>query len=181
MRELLQRAIEGDESAENELFKYLAVRFRVFARQWIMDRPALDDIVQESCIIVLKKYKTETFTTSFEAWAYGILRNNVRRYFQVLKAQKATSDMDAMEHQPVQGLSQPLDPVMEHQLSQCLKRIIAVNRRYARILNLVHQGYTIDEICDRLKMNRGNLYVTLYRARAMLKACLDKSGDSDHE
>jgi DNA-directed RNA polymerase specialized sigma24 family protein len=51
--------------------------------------------------------------------------------------------------------------------------------RHARILVMKYQGYRTAEICERMSITPNNLYVTLSRARAMLKACLEKEGKSE--
>ena len=60
MDQIFARAREGDEKAEQELFKYLFVRFKTLAERRIGKGEA-EDIAQEACMTVLQKYKTETF------------------------------------------------------------------------------------------------------------------------
>jgi len=62
-------------------------------------------------------------------------------------------------------------------LLRCLKDVLKVKRQYARALNLKYQGYSTEEICGRLGVKRGDLYVILNRGRAVLRECLDKRMD----
>ena len=172
MERYLDRAINGDKAAEAELIKFLAVRFRLFVRHWVEDKAAGEDIIQDAIVTVLEKYKKERFEIGFEAWAYGILRMKVRQYFQAAKAEKRKFATGFSEGQ-TEIAATSLDPALVERLLACLGRLVQVNRRYARILNLVYQGYRVREICEKLRMNQGNFYVALHRARAILKACLE--------
>lgn len=173
MNRYLEQAINGDKTAEEELLRFLAVRFRLFVRRWVEERAAAEDIIQDTIVTILEKYKKENFEVGFEAWAYGILRMKVRQYFQTAMAEKRKFATGLTEsHMPKAAAS--MDPSLVEKLLACLGRLIRVNRRYARILNLIYQGYSASEISDKLKMSQGSFYVTLHRARSMLKACLGK-------
>jgi len=172
MESLLIRAKNGDKSAENEIFERLSVRFRLFARQKISNKEAAEDIAQKACLTVLEKYKAETFTVGFEAWAYGVLQMGVRNYFYNLADERI--ELAGVSDNRESGItaSKAVNPGIETQLLGCLKKMVTINRRYARILNLTYQGYKTGEICRKLSISPNNLYVTLNRARAMLWDCL---------
>lgn len=172
MNQYLAQAIVGDKSAEDQLFQYLFVRFRFFAKRITQIDEEAEDLAQEACMTVLKKYKTVTFDEGFEAWAYGVLRMKIGNYLQ----SKATRNKRVVSEHIIDEMREPSPPIdhdLRKRLIECLRKIVKVNRRYARLLNLTYQGYKTDEICAKLKLNRNNLYVTLNRGRAMLRACLE--------
>jgi DNA-directed RNA polymerase specialized sigma24 family protein len=68
------------------------------------------------------------------------------------------------------------DPRFERQLLECLRKVGRHNNNFARALNLNYQGYSTEEICDRLKLTKVNFYSILSRARSMLDLCLKKGG-----
>ena len=76
MDQVVEKALSGDSAAEEQLFKDLLVRFRYLAALRVGEEDALE-IAQQACITVYEKYKTETFTVSFQAWAAGVLKNTV--------------------------------------------------------------------------------------------------------
>lgn len=174
LQEKLIRAREGDKSAENEIFQYLLVRFKLFAGHKIRDEEDAGEIAQQACITVLEKLKTEKFTKGFEAWAHGVLRMGIKNYFyrmhSAYKKKKQVSSAEDIQSAPDRAGS----PDIEIVLTECLEKIIAVNPRYARILNLSYQGYKTDEICRKLNINANNFYVILNRARSLLWTCLQK-------
>lgn len=169
--DLVYRALGGDKAAENEIFRFLLVRFRLFVRQKTGDIAAAEDIAQKACITVFEKYKSEKFTVGFGAWAYGVLKMVIRNYFH----EKITDNKKMVTGFSEKGevsISEQIDPGIEMTLLKSLGKLITINRRYARILNLVYQGFKTDEICEKLGITRNNFYVILNRARLLLWECL---------
>ena len=168
----MTKARKGDEKAEEELFQYLLVRFKALAKRRIGQGEA-EDIAQEACLTVLQKYKTETFTKSFEAWAYAVLKMKIGNYMQGLMV-KQKSLAPEFEADQASGASSPaLDYDLKRKLIDCLRRIVKRNRLYARALNLVHQGFKGDEISQRLRIRPNHFYVILNRGRRLMKTCLE--------
>ena len=159
-------------SAEKELFQVLAVRFRLFVHQKVRNEQDCEDIVQETLMAISREYRDIKFDTSFSAWSYNVLKNRLLVYFKKSKAE--TRRMSEYDDHGEISRSETFDPLLVAQLVDCLKKVGGINHRYAAILDLHYQGYTANEICDRLKINRNHAYVILSRARSMLKLCLEK-------
>jgi DNA-directed RNA polymerase specialized sigma24 family protein len=168
---LVDAAIKGDKGAEHTVLKVLSERFEVFAAHWIRNRDVAKDMAQDACCVVLEKYRTEQFTTSFEAWAYGVLRTTVKNY-NYCESKRLNRLSSGPLSLPSFGASPGIDPAVLHRLRYCLRRLVSRNRRYARVLTLRFQGFRTQEICERIGSNRNNFYVLLNRARALLKDCL---------
>lgn len=170
MRELVRSAKQGDRAAEDVVFRHLRVRFLFLAKQRIGMSYA-EDVAQEACTTVFEKYRSSPDDREFQAWAYEILRNKIGNYLQ-----KAAVRARAGADLPSAAASESLttDPDLRARLVACLRRIVRRHRRYARVLNLVHQGYDTGEICRRLDIRAGNLYVMLNRARGLLRDCLER-------
>jgi RNA polymerase sigma factor (sigma-70 family) len=173
MERLLERVRNGDKSAEQEIFQYLLVRFELLAKRRLRDEEIARDVAQEACVTVLEKYKTEEFSTGFEAWAYGVLRMKIGNHLQKARTERqivtAESDIELTA-----GLAGDIDCDLKARLLDCLRKILEVNSRYARVLNLAYHGYKTVEICQRLGIMPGNFYVILNRGRSMLRLCLEK-------
>jgi RNA polymerase sigma factor (sigma-70 family) len=172
MDKLLIKAREGDEKAERDLFQYLFVRFGALAKRRIGKGEA-EDIAQEACVTVLQKYKTETFTKGFEAWAYGVLKMKIGNYMQGLMVKQKSLAPESKADQTPRVSSPEPDYDLKRKLINCLKQIIKRNRLYARALNFVHQGYKAREISRRLRIKPNNFYVILNRGRRLLRICLE--------
>jgi RNA polymerase sigma factor (sigma-70 family) len=173
MKKVLDRALEGNKEAEEEIFNYLVVRFNVFATQKIGDAEAAREVAQKACLAVLEKYKTETFSIGFEEWAWGVLKNNIKDFYRqiTIKRKRTTSNQSLLESQSASELE--VDPHLEMRVLHCLRKISIINRRYARILNLIYHGFNTDEVCRKLGISRNYCYVMLHRGRSLLKRCLE--------
>jgi len=172
---LYNRLIKDPESRyirEKELFNQLTVSFRIFAQQRIWNSQDSEEIVQDALMTIASKYRDIEFETSFAAWAYRVLNFKIADYFKARKIRENARYRLTKEAR--ESVLLDLDPILKSRLLECLRKIGEVNSVHARVLNLHYQGYTTNEICDRLDINRGNLYVMLSRARVMLDKCLDK-------
>jgi RNA polymerase sigma factor (sigma-70 family) len=170
--QLLERAKSGDDSVDNEIFEHLSVRFKIIAKRRVREEH-VEDVSQEACATVLEKYKEMNFTTGFEQWAYGILRNKIGNLYQK-KSSSSLTDSGIEEREPnVRNFSE-LDPALKTDLLHCMKKIMKTqNIKFARVLNLSHQGFETEEICEKLAIKSNYMYVLLNRSREMLRSCLD--------
>ncbi len=167
---LADAARGGDETAEKELFDRLTVRLRWLAKRTVGEEDA-DDLAQEAVMTILRKYRDEQFHVSFDAWSYGVLRMTIGNYLQRQKRRGVPLEID-----PERDQTAPSNPLLLRSLLDCLRGLRTKTVLYARILNLVHQGYPPEDICERLDLTRTNYYAGLSRGRAHLRACLDKKG-----
>lgn len=161
--------ISEEGASENELFEYLTVSFRLFAQQRIWNEQDSEEIVQDALMTIAKKYREIEFTTSFAAWAYKVLNHKMLDYYKAKRVRVDAHTRIVDEGNP--DMSSKPDSALKRQLLKCLRKM---RGRHARVLNLHYQGYSTDEICDKLDLKPGNFYVVLSRARSMLELCLEK-------
>jgi RNA polymerase sigma factor (sigma-70 family) len=171
---LLDPAINGDKSAEKQIYEFLFLRFTALAKRRITEKQDAEDLAQEACMTVLQKYRDETFIKGFEAWTYGILRMKIGNYLQKKKVRENTIASDFQTDRDSRLSSPEPDYDLRLNLADCLKKIIRGGFvRYARALNLIHKGFKVPEICQKLNVNANHFYVILKRGRSMLKVCLE--------
>ena len=173
MNKLVEKAKTGDKPAEQELFRELFVRFQHFAAQKVNEENARE-IAQQACITVLEKYKTETFSVSFQAWAYGVWKMTLRQFLRD-KSRLSSKEVSVSLDFEFPQTEEP-HPMLRGNLLDCIKRLAGRHLKYARILNLRHQGYSTGEICRRLQINREQYYVYVGRGRKLLRDCLAEKG-----
>jgi RNA polymerase sigma-70 factor (ECF subfamily) len=168
---LFLEAKQGSSTAEELLFERLSVRFRLFVGRKVRRAEDVEDVVQETLLAISRTYRDADIESEFAAWAYGVLRNKIADYNLTHKRRPESAvSFEAVEH--VASVASASDSLVRRRLQDCLNRIKKTNRRFARILNLHYQGYTTDEICERLNLTPGNYYTILSRGRAMLLNCL---------
>jgi DNA-directed RNA polymerase specialized sigma24 family protein len=174
---LVAKAQEGDKRAENELFQLLLVRFRYIARRKIKgDRDEIEELVQKALVTINEKYKTVIYETSFQAWAYGVLKMKLKAYLHAIAINKDKFVRESEAKKLPIDPPKDLDPLLERKLRECLKQVRQHNINYARAVNLAARGYKAPEMANRLKVNIAHLYVVLNRGRSLLKACMEKGG-----
>ncbi len=176
LEETLKLAREGDEESEQELFKNLTARFLLFARRKVREESDAREIVQEAVMAIAKEYRSTEFTSGFVPWAYKVFENRLLTFYRNRQRQARNLEKISAEAIRSESAVYRIEPELKIRLSDCLKKIIAVNPRYARILNLHHQGFDTDEIRGRMDLTSTNLYSILSRARSLLEHCL-KTGD----
>jgi RNA polymerase sigma factor (sigma-70 family) len=172
VNELYELAASGDKQAEARLFAALTDRFRLFAHLRVWNRDEVDDLVQAALAVVAEEYRSVNIETSFAAWAHKVMQNRLLGYIQKQRREKGR--MASGDTNNCRQASWTPDPTLRMKLLACLKKVGLANRRYARILNLHHIGFSRDEVCERLGVTRDQSYLIMSRARSMLKKCLDK-------
>jgi len=174
LEKIVSKALDGDSDAEMELFQSLRVRFIYLAKKRLLKSEDAEDIAQEACLTVLEKYRTADFHGNFTPWALKILRNKIGNHLQS-KSVQVDREANRWDKRLSSGnTTRPADVDLIRAVVGCLRKLIVAFPRYARALNLAHQGYGTDEICRRLGIKSNNLYVILNRGRSFLKDCLGK-------
>lgn len=172
LNDLHRNAEGGDKKAEDKLFQYLSERFRQFANRRIWDQEDAKEIAQEALMLIAREYKSISFETSFQAWAYKVLDNKILSYIKKKRQRGdrvvSVADVSEVGHNIVDA-----NPELRSRLLECLKKVGRVNRRHARIIDLHYLGYKTKEICQRLKLSDNGFYIILHRARKMLEKCLE--------
>jgi RNA polymerase sigma factor (sigma-70 family) len=173
---LYEKALHGDRIQEEEFFSILTVRFRLIAGHRIRNVEDAEDVVQESLAVICREFRNTAIHTSFAAWAYEVLRHRMLSYFE--KRNTRRSKLESLDEIPLISDEALADDAsdLKTSLIDCLMQIGGYNIRYARILNLHHQGYDTEEICGKLNISPGNFYLILCRARILLDKCLRGKG-----
>lgn len=171
---LVEAALAGDSAAERRLFQNLTVRFRLIAKRYAVETDA-EDLAQEACMTIHEKYRTEKFSKSFHAWAHGVLRMKIGNYLQ---HKKTVVQREIALEGPIGATDSSANVQTKRHLLECLKNLLREKPRYARVLNLSHQGYTTEQICERIQMTANHYYVSLNRSRSLLRVCLESKGVS---
>lgn len=170
--ESYKAAKKGDKAAEERFFQLLTARYRLFITRKIWDKEDAEELMQESLMTVLSKYKDIEQVDNIAAWAHKVMNNKILNYFRTksLHGKK----LDEVREGIINSDSFYQETDLEKRLLKCLKKIGQTNLRHARILNLHYQGFSVQEICSKLEVSRNNLYSILSRARSMLVHCLEK-------
>jgi len=187
---LLDRLRAGDERA----FEMLVARYdgglRRVARTFVRTRSAVDDVVQETWLGVLRGLDTFEGRSSLGTWVFSILVNQARTRarrdarslpFSALETDDGpTVDPAAfgadgrwasaparLDGDPETGL---LAGELRAQLLQAVEDLSDQQRAVITLRDLV--GCSADEVCQLLEISDGNQRVLLHRARSRVRLAL---------
>ena len=81
INDIYSRLLTSDPNAEKELFQKLTVSFSLFVEQRIQDEFDAQEVVQESLVVIARKFRDIEISTSFSAWAYKTLEYELLHYY----------------------------------------------------------------------------------------------------
>ena len=152
---------------------------RAFLRQLLPTWHDVDEVLQETSIVLWKKFDQFEQGTSFSAWASMVARFEVLKY-----RRKKSRDRHVFSDETLELLAEEcLD--MEEKLAeqrQTLKTCFAKLEEKQRILLI--QSYsrdlTIKELAENEGKTPGSLYKVLDRLRVKLMKCVKDNGAMVH-
>lgn len=189
----IDRQASGDAFDDPEFLPRLRDQMLTFALQQLNDRHTAEDAVQEAFVGALRNRASFARAAAFRTWVFAILRNKIAdalrsRYRQRERELPAPFDEDAAladerfepggewrsSHRP-QRWSDPEGMTEDAQFwrifEACLERLSGRTARIFMMREFI--GLEIAEICATLGMTASSVSVTLFRARAGLRDCLE--------
>jgi RNA polymerase sigma-70 factor (ECF subfamily) len=171
---LLERLRGGDEQAFEALVTRHDNALRRVARTFVRTDSAVDDVVQETWLGVVRGLDGFEGRSTLRTWIFGILVNTART--------KAVRDARSL---PFSSLETDDRPAVEPSVFGADGRwtsapprldgdpetgLLSRQRAVITLRDLV--GLTATEVCDLLELSDGNQRVLLHRARARVRAAL---------
>ncbi len=167
------RFLAGDEDAMLEIVKAYRPGLTFFVCGILGDAAAAQDVVQETFLKLCVKRPKDKGGAAFKTWLYAIARNLALDHLRRQKS--APEPLSAGTPSPAPG---PEDAQIAKEERVLLYRALAaLPEDYAAVINLSYfQGFGIAEIAKILHKSSHNTSALLYRAKAALKAQLEKEG-----
>jgi RNA polymerase sigma-70 factor (TIGR02943 family) len=167
-----------------------------FALARAKNREIAEDLVQETFLAAVKSQGRFKGQSSEKTWLFGILKHKIidhyRKNKSILYEQdlvQGTADLDAFFNARGAWQTLPenwsLNPGKAHQVREFLDhfyRCLAdLPRKTADVFTYREvDGLSTKEICKLLDITASNCWVILYRARMLLRKCLELAGLSPH-
>jgi RNA polymerase sigma-70 factor (ECF subfamily) len=166
---IIQRAINGDEAAMRSLWSRHAPHIDAVVRRLVgNDLDLAADIAQEVWIQIFRALPQYRGDSQFSTWAHRIAVNRtlnaLRRTRRLAKIETEVEEDSAMVEQ-------------DHDRSMLMATIESAANRLspgARTVFMLHdvEGYTHEEIAERLGITSGGSKSQLFKARARLRTLL---------
>ena len=173
-RELVQALRRGDEKAFYGLVRALHPTMVQAATRFVGSGGKAEEVVQDTWVAVVEGIERFEFRSSLRTWIFGILLNRLRTaaHRERRRArdtfQLAGADLEAnLRADPASLL---LDTESLRALSQAVAALPATQREVLRLRGF--EGWSSEEVAERLRLSAGNQRVLLHRARAHLRQVL---------
>ncbi len=146
-------------------------RLRGFLRCLLVTHEDLDDVLQNTNRVLLKKSHTFTPGSDFWAWACQVARFEVLAHHRRRQRDRHLFDIEFIQELACRAESQfQGQSDLESALEECLKQLTKSNAellesRYA-------EGQSVQEMAAGLGRPVGSIRQTLYRIRQQLRSCL---------
>ncbi len=161
----------------DSLFRFAVLR--------VHDPETASDLVQETFLAALRARHTFTGRSSVRTWLVGILKHKVGDRLRKLGREQRFQESQASEdifdrqgHWRTPPLDWGDDPIHEYErrefwevLGQCLSKM--PSHLADVFLDRELEGLSREDICRDVKITPENLSMRLYRARLLLRRCLE--------
>lgn len=164
-----------------------------FAVARVKNQSIAEDLVQEAFLAALQSRDRFKGQSSEKTWLMAILKHKILDYYRKDQLAQALyvspgqddEDLDAFFDRQGQWQLQPVkwrsDPQKAHELSEfmdhfyrCLAQL--PKRNADAFVYREIDGMSTEEICRLLAISTNNCWVVLYRARMLLRHCLEDVG-----
>ena len=163
-----------------------------FALARVSDRGVAEDLVQETFLAALRSGDRFKGRSSEKTWLFAILKHKIVDHYRRKKTKGSALDalagahsvdnfFDAKGHWHARpshwsvnpGKVQETKEFLDH-LYRCLADL--PHRNAEAFIYREIDGLSTKQICKRLGITSANCWVMLYRARMLLRGCLDLAG-----
>ena len=173
---LVRRAQAGDESAFQEIVERYQSKVFSIIHGIVRQRNDVEDIAQQVFTKIYFSMRNFDFRSSLITWVYKITVNECFDYLRKKKVRKLVyeSDMSEDEVRRVEnsetgsGRAVRADTALARRdyVVKLLERVSGEERDLLMLKEV--EGYSVEEMARRLKMNENTIKVKLFRARQKL-------------
>ena len=156
------------------LFAHNERGLRAFVRSLLPSREHSDEVLQETCVVLWRKFAEFEAGTDFLAWACTIARFEVLKYRRRLARDRHVFSVDLLQVLADEAASERRHRLRElRALDQCIQRLGPGQRDL--VAACYAPGATIRHAAEQLGRSAGSLYKALNRIRAVLLQCIEAS------
>ena len=146
---------------------------RAFIRSMVRDPATVDDVFQETAMVLWQEFDRFDRSRSFGAWARGIAGNKVFKAYARERRRGVSLSPDLIEK--VAGAFDEIEPVMQDErtaLGICCERLTEHSRR---LLQLRYgETLSVAELALRIGRSEEAVHKALVRTRSALAKCIEQ-------
>jgi len=171
---LIARVAHGDKAAFSTLYQRVSAKLFGITLRICRERGLAEDALQDSFLRIWRNAQGfDAQVARAATWMSAIARNtaiDALRNRAVRDARLAEGGDEALASVP-DGLAGSVDPMDRQALLRCLGGLTDEHRNC--VLLAYHEGFSREELAERLGRPVGTIKTWLHRALAQLKTCLD--------
>lgn len=176
--ELHQNTETGSGQIPNEQFVSLLARHHSLIRGFIgtllPHQTDAEDVFQQTCLVLWRKWSTFDSEQSFSAWACGIAFYEVKNFQRVQSRDRhyfSEEVLSLIAEQQTSSLSET--DQQKQALDDCIKKLDTENQQL--ILDCYHGQRAIKDVAEQLGRSSDAIYKKLSRLRLRLMDCMQQS------
>lgn len=185
-RELVERALTGEETAYGELVEKYRNALYHHIRRITRERAEVEDLVQETFIKAFSALESYSTQFAFSTWLYKIATNHAIDFLRKKKLRTQSIDKPIqtkegeMEMELPDTTYRPDRHIVEDQRRSLIQEAIdALPPKYYKVIVLRHQHEkSYEEIAQELDLPLGTVKAHIFRARELLNKFLRDKRDT---
>jgi RNA polymerase sigma-70 factor, ECF subfamily len=162
-----------------------------FAMIRVHDSFTAEDLVQETLLAAYRSYGNFSGKSTVKTWLTGILKNKIADFFRKLRPEHGDENLDDFASglgtffdkkekwkiKPGEWGGDPKNIFERRELMAAIRTCLTdMPKKTAYVYTMRElEGKTTNEICEQIQTGENNCWVILYRARMMLRHCLEVS------
>lgn len=169
-----EQVSDGQQLHENfmRLFVQYESDLRVFIRSLVPTLTDADEVLQETALVLWKKFPSYQPGTEFLRWALVIARFEALAYRRKMARDRLVLGEDVMELLADEALEEvPLRRREREALDQCLRQLPAKQQQL--ITKAYTPGVKTKDLAEKLGKSPASLYMALNRIRTALARCIE--------
>ena len=162
MEELIEKAKKGDKEAFTDLILENQIKLYKIAKARLKNEADIEDVVQETMIILYTKLSKLRDNTKFEIWLYKILINQCNKKYR--KNKISFLSLETIENQKTYSNEENIEDKLNYE------EILAMFKEQDQMLLLLYysNGYTTKQISQILNKNENTIKTKLRRNKRKL-------------
>jgi RNA polymerase sigma-70 factor (ECF subfamily) len=167
----MENACAGRESYEAfvQLFARHERGIRAFVHSLLPGHA--DEVVQETCLVLWRKFADFDAGSDFLLWACTVARFEVLKYRRKLARDRHVFNVELLALLAEEAVGETRELALERRaLDACVEKLTPGHRELIR--SCYAQGVTIKQVADQLGRSATSLYKALNRIRLLLLDCI---------
>lgn len=170
MEELIEKAKKGDKEAFTNLVLRNQGKLYKIAKTRLKNEADIEDVIQETMLILYTKLLKLKENAKFEIWLYRILINQCNSKYRKSKVRLVS--LDTIENQKEYSQEIQIEDKLDYE-----KLLRGFSSQEQTILLLYYSnGYTTKQIAEILNKNENTIKTKLRRMRQKIKEKWEKEG-----